>query len=253
MATSVRGALGMGDLAWVTHCEQTYAAASVAEGPRSAVVDLIEGVREQVDDADYVLRNRIYTTAARSELDDGIVKLAGRRWTHGVVETGGGHALRCTDVGPAARAAQRRMHDRVVRPPLTADPMSVAADMADRATAANHTVPRHRADRPVGAALHVEGQGTLMAARNHNGRNRVHHAEFCLASAWWAEHRCPLPAGTTIFVTLQPCRMCAAALVAIAPVGGIVVRFRDVDPGRLARCTALDARGWVEPVPGWIA
>ncbi|HMV66994.1 MAG TPA: Bd3614 family nucleic acid deaminase [Myxococcota bacterium] len=71
------------------------------------------------------------------------------------------------------------------------------------------------------------------------------------ASRWTRAHG-PLPRGATFAVSLQPCRMCAAAIVAAAsdPLA-VAVRYLEPDPGPHAARTWLDeigtlARGAVE-------
>lgn len=85
--------------------------------------------------------------------------------------------------------------------------MGAALDEADRAAAAG--------DVPVGAVL-IDGDGKLLS----RGRNRreqradpTAHAEIeALRAAAEALNRWRLT-GTTLFVTLEPCIMCAGALI----------------------------------------
>jgi tRNA(Arg) A34 adenosine deaminase TadA len=116
--------------------------------------------------------------------------------------------------------------------------MEVAQQIAKGGRRDGH---RARQDRPVGAVL-VDPSGRLIAAaRNRNGRCRVRHAELSLVQAW-GEARGALPAGSTLWVTLQPCRMCAAWWVA-ASGGQSDVVFAERDPGPMAQGTALERLG----------
>lgn len=115
-------------------------------------------------------------------------------------------------------------------------------DMARRVAAGSRRDGhRARQDRPVGAVL-VDGAGEVIAAaRNRNGRCRVRHAELSLVQAW-GEAKGPIPAGSTLWVTLQPCRMCAAWWVAASD-GAARVVFAERDPGPMAQGTALERLG----------
>ncbi|NBW80416.1 hypothetical protein EBR21_01555 [bacterium] len=59
----------------------------------------------------------------------------------------------------------------------------------------------------------VSQEGRLLAtAVNTAGRDRTRHAEMNLMRIWWQRERRPLPRGSRLWVTLEPCAMCAGAL-----------------------------------------
>lgn len=215
--------------------------------PWGAVSDLVQGIRDTSDRADFVLRQRLYTTGPRLPVWGQLVRAAARRWTADV-ETGVpcrvGESVRHDGHARAARA-------RLVGMASTGgDDGRVAAESV--AAGAQVSQLRRRSDRPVGAALVGPDGRVLLACRNEGGRNRVHHAELALCQTWWCMHRTPFPAGSMLFVTLQPCRMCAEMLQRLAT-GPLAVRFRDVDPGRFARSTVLERRGWLMQDAAWRA
>ena len=97
---------------------------------------------------------------------------------------------------------------------------------------------REEGEVPVGAVIVYEG---VIIARAHNQRERLHdptaHAEM-IAITQAAEHlQAWRLAGCTVYVTLEPCAMCAGALV-LARVDRLV--FGAFDPKAGACGSVLD-------------
>jgi tRNA(Arg) A34 adenosine deaminase TadA len=69
----------------------------------------------------------------------------------------------------------------------------------------------------------------------------VDHAELRLVHRWWHENRAPFPEGSTLYVTLEPCRMCAGAISQLAP-PGFKVFFRERELGPSARHPYFSSR-----------
>lgn len=220
--------------------------------PRSAVIDLVQGCwglwgRQ----AFRVLRGRIRTTQARRDLDHQVVKAAARKvvWD---LDTPGPRVAEgpVIDVGPAA-AWVRRRPVRSPAPPSGPWTVDEALRWMDDTAAGQGSGPRWARHRPVQAWLVDPAGRVLEHADNRNGRHRTEHAELRLVQRWWAGHRAPLPAGCEVWVSLQPCRMCAAALVGMAAPGrALRVVYGRADPGRFAKNTALETRGWATAAPG---
>jgi tRNA(adenine34) deaminase len=106
--------------------------------------------------------------------------------------------------------------------------MRRALEMAERAAAVGET--------PVGAVL-TAADGAVLA-EGHNGPIGAHdptlHAEIAVlraACAGLGNYR--LPAGTTLYVTLEPCAMCAGA-ISHARVGRVVYGAGDAKGGAVA-------------------
>ena len=99
---------------------------------------------------------------------------------------------------------------------------------------------RRGRDRKVFAALHSPTRGGVYAvAANTNGGNAVLHAEMnLLFPATDARGRRLIAPDTTLLVTLQCCRMCAARAVEL---GVRSASYLREDPGPLAARTALAA------------
>lgn len=230
---------------------------------RSAVCNLVTGVRELPEDSDFALRRRILTTAPGiSELDRAIVKLAASgRVSH--VDAAPPHecaddAREYTDVTEvAARAVDRVL--TASRAPFGAFPLpdvhglpashlrdaawlSWAEACVSASVVPDGDEPRYLRDRPVAALLvSADGLHLLDATRNLSGTNRVMHAEMALVLG----RAKPLPEQARVLVTLSPCRMCAQALV---DAGARDVRFKRYDSGRLAQDTALHRLGWMHEI-----
>jgi tRNA(Arg) A34 adenosine deaminase TadA len=184
------------------------------------------------------LRRRIVSRGPDDAVARARVVVAAKAWTAGVVPGGHGDVGALVDVTGAAATAWETAVAAV-----TFDPGGAPWEAAWRAAGEGRRSDRvATSDRPVGAVLVVGGR-PVAAARAASGVNRLLHAEQCLLAGWHAAGHRGLPAGAEVFVTLQCCRMCAAALVGAAR-GALSVRFAVPDPGRLARDTALAARGW---------
>jgi tRNA(adenine34) deaminase len=113
---------------------------------------------------------------------------------------------------------------------------------------------RAAGDVPVGAVLMREGR-VLAAGRNRmkaDGDPRAHAEMVCLAAALSAGCRGDGFAGTTLYVTLEPCAQCAGAIV-LARVPRVVFGAWDPKAGMagsihdLLRHPRLNHRVEVEP------
>ncbi len=114
--------------------------------------------------------------------------------------------------------------------PTDADYMQAALAEARRAA--------HEGEVPVGAVLVRDG---VIVARDHNRRERLHdptaHAEMLVITAFAAEVASWRLTDCTLYVTLEPCTMCAGALV-LARVPRVV--YGAPDPKAGAAGSVLD-------------
>ncbi len=213
------------------------ALAARTDAPWGPVVELAQGVWERWPErAHAILRRRVFVDAER-DVDAASTPVVAKKRT--VLAGAGGAEV--VDLGPAAAAARARL----VPVRLGDGTLDEVALACRREAAALASGPRRAlSDRPVVAALLV-GDQVVLAARNQAGRNRCLHAEVALVQLWW-ERQGQLPAGATVATSLQPCRMCAAVLLAAASTPDrLRVVYAEADPGRFARSTAL-ARGRLE-------
>ncbi|MEQ1566165.1 MAG: Bd3614 family nucleic acid deaminase [Myxococcota bacterium] len=181
-----------------------------------------------------VLRRRIRRTSPLTELDRAAAAVVGKRVSEVPPQVGPPPAL--VDLG----AAWARGQQRAVASAFDPGPR-LGSDRAwvEGAVPSPAALRRAQRDRPVAAILLGPGGAVSWAARNAGGHNRALHAEACVVLGVGR-----IPAGSTLLVSLEPCRMCAALVVAAAD-GPVDVGFATPDPGPLARDTALGARGWL--------
>ena len=91
------------------------------------------------------------------------------------------------------------------------------------------------------AALYSPARGVYRVAANTNGENKALHAEMnlLLTDGHDAHNRALIEPDTTLLVTLQCCRMCAALAAESRNIRGAT--YLREDPGPLARFTALQS------------
>ena len=211
------------------------------EPGRSPVLDLVQAVWELAPrTAHLTLRRRIRTTDPVTPTDRAIADVAAKRVVH-VQGFPAENPPSCVDVGAYAARARDTAKLATVDPGETLVPRDILGWIASLVPN-GADLPLARRDRPVVAVLADPSGRVLAAARNAGGLNRSLHAEVCLVQGFGT-----LPAGSTVFTSLQPCRMCAAILVD-ASAGPIFVRWLHPDPGKLASRTVLQARGWEGPL-----
>ena len=245
-----------------------------AADARSAVTNLVLGARElerarmmrgESDGRNYGdawMRRRVFTTAkALTTFERALVKVCATKATTVRVDRDDDDdddAVRSTiDVGEfedvtdwARRAVERgaeesRARCRAALPALEAMPTErsfflAASDALEASVDDEGEGSRRGRDRKVFAALHSPTRGGVYAvAANTNGGNAVLHAEMnLLFPADDARARRLIEPDTTLLVTLQCCRMCAARAVEL---GVRRAAYLREDPGPLASRTALAA------------
>jgi|GEM_PF-1921690 len=225
------------DVAFVWRDQTGFWARATSE---SAVVNLVQGVYA-VDAplAQWFFRRRVFTTSAANDADAQLCKVAAGKVSFGcgvddVDDDALLHGIEWTEV--TAAAAHSRAHASVPQMPLP--------DFVDDATFW-HLCPAPKDDvtdptqpRPVRAVLLDDDGQALLWADNDNGRDKSRHAELVLAQQ--ARRQGLSLVDKRVWVSLQPCRMCAARLLAD---GVREVVYVHADPGRLATGTALERAG----------
>ena len=232
--------------------------ARAAEWPSvSPVLRLLRGLYElEPQRARYIARYWIYSSDPRSPASAGAVKVKGRHMRAGV--RGSDHGA------PGVTGLTRIDAGAAAPPPRRADPRLEAGlsallregpagrddegwiALANRVAAAMPqavpAAPAARADRPI-AALLVDADGELLGwATNTGSGNSTSHAEVNLVECWLAGARRLLPAGSRIYSTRKPCKMCAGlAWDSASDPWTLRVFYAEEDPLRYARETVLDA------------
>lgn len=248
--------------------------------PSSALVKLIQGVFDRhKDHSFFLLRQRIWTTAALSEMDRGMVKLTAKRARQIQEETGirvykltGIPEFQSMDTGLFKGIEEIEEH--VVAEPEAlffessllqpAPPLPEALFKDEREIKAylenlQAQVPRgdvlHDYNRPIAAMLVGPDRRALALSLHQGSINKTLHAEVCLCQDWARAGRDALiPEGSRLFIGLKPCQMCAAMISHLSrDVRDFRVIYLQDDPGPLAQGTTLQRDGrqisWSELEP----
>jgi tRNA(adenine34) deaminase len=102
---------------------------------------------------------------------------------------------------------------------------------------------------PIGAVLEYEGR---IVARNHNRmvqqKSGLAHAELLVLQSASANHPDPWLLNTTLYVTIEPCAMCAGAIV-LARVKRLVFAAPDPKAGACGSTLNIPASPFVNHHP----
>lgn len=232
------------ELAWIEDGPRVLFIRCPRGRVRTALTELVVAVWQAFPRrALRLLRRPIHVQRGCDPFEQEVLRVGAKRVR--IDGDGGLPEVACTiDMRPAAIAARRLA---IVGRPIAARAATGSDDVPALhrrlEAGARRDGPRSRQDRPVAATL-WSAEGRLLAwARNRNGRVRVRHAELTLVQAWCDRYG-HLPHGSRIDVSLEPCRMCAAAILQAwdEPEGGRV-RFEFHDAGPWSRSTALQRSG----------
>ena len=212
--------------------------------PQSAVTGLIQGIYDRDPAmARKILRSRIYTQSRRNEMDAGMVKVAAKRidFESPVTELleSFGNVRHLIEILGGSRLIHQGL--RIATEIQVRDDLDAIEICRTLLKAPSTGLPLYKCDRPV-AALLVSDEGALLESSiNQNASNRTLHAEVGLLQSYFARKGEGIPAGSRIYSTLKPCKMCAGMIVHCArDLETIEVIYVEDDPGRNARFTALD-------------
>ncbi len=251
----------MADIAVLSEPGRVFLARHSAQPfePMTATLALIQGIWA-VDPkmARKILRTRIYATESSTLLAEGTIRVAAKRWNAGtshseiekLLEEARTRGSELVDVTGSGKQARESAHIEFSpkAPGTDSDWMTQLRDRLD-AVPIDPLLPRFERSRAVAAALVLpDDTGTdetgWAVALNQNVSNRTLHAEMILIENWWRRQGCKLPAKTRLFVTLQCCRMCAAAVLHVCEnPGDIEVIYGEPDPGPMAAQTMLQKYG----------
>lgn len=222
--------LTYGNRTWVSR-ESSGGDAPSADTP---VTRLIESIWDHhPEQAFHLLRSRIFTNYPLTLRCRGSIQLAAKRVS----------ALSPVEFDAKLAAAPEPLPippalERIpsIRPPARlTSPGSIADWMATYAFSTG--------DRKILALIADPAGRPLLACANRSSRNRLRHAEVNLLRAWTEQSGgTPLPAGSTIWVSLKPCRMCAGFIHDLSEDGARTrVIYLEDDPGPKARHLPLTA------------
>ena len=212
--------------------------------PTSAIVALVQGLHEHPPESVLKLvRQRIYATAAPTNMCRGLVKVTARRLTAPITPIDHRnidmtpHLVEVTPPNPPEPPALVQARSPLREP---AQFMKMAFDLA---TQVPRDKPLYECSRPIAAILVSATNEILAHALNTNVCNRTQHAEVNLIQSYYLATGRGVPANSTLYTTLKPCRMCAAMIWHMADdIKSLQVFYGAHDPGPQARETILDAR-----------
>ncbi|WP_415064320.1 Bd3614 family nucleic acid deaminase [Bdellovibrio sp.] len=256
------------ELAFVEHEGVIYFAyyPEGALAPSSAVVKLLQGLFDRhVDHSFFILRQRIYTTAALTEMCRGMVKVVAKRITEKINPQDHGMtlSLRHQEVANADSLVASVQHLNTENQSSLAEIQNwllqsspkTPWDFLDLAVGLAQRVPRgdvlHDYDRDI-AALLVDAQGEVLSfGLNSNSKNKTLHAEVNLLQRLFRERHQKIPEGATLYSTHKPCKMCAGMIYHWSQNPASLQVFYGVEEkGALSRQTVLDRLGlnkWLPP------
>lgn len=228
------------------------ARSALQHAPHSAITRLIQGIYEYDPRfARRILRNRIHTDAAPTEMCHGMVRVSAKALT--LVSPG------AMTAAPLPRESFSWIDAGLYAPPTSStaattspgftemDPSSheewlaLAERIAGRQDSPQADLPLYERNRKVAALLVSRENRLLHAAVNTNASNRTLHAEVNLLQSYYEKCGHGVPAGSRIYTTLKPCKMCAGMIWHCAEEPfSVSVYFRDFDFGPGARLTVLD-------------
>jgi len=237
--------------------------------PSSAVVKLLQGLFDRfIDHSFFILRQRIYTTAALTEMCRGMVKVVAKRVSEHILPIN--HALNLQvqfeEVGTSGDLLCRSAHLntentvavsdiqqwlKTYTPSQAEDYLRLSFGMATR-------VPRgavlHDHDRAIAAML-IDGNGELLSyGVNSNSRNKTLHAEVNLVQRWFRESGKKIPSGAVLYSTHKPCKMCAGMIYHWSENPRDVQVFYAVEEdGGLSRETVLDQHRLNKQLPVFLS
>ena len=231
-STSVLSEIARGaGAAFLVHDGRLYLAGPVErEFPgESPVTRLIRGIWAlEPAQALQLLRNRIHTNRPLTPVCEGMIKVAAKR---------------------SSVLSAESFHERVealdedlvlVSGPLPGTSVTRELGSTDPVNLLLQLKSRSRSPKPVGAVLlSPEGQ-PLIGAWSANEVDRTAHAELNLVRAWFESSPDLPPAGSVLQVSLRPCAMCAAQILALSgEPGRLRIFFHEEDPGPLSKNSCL--------------
>ncbi len=201
----------------------------------SPVSRLIHGVSKEFGEERYrILRRPIHVSESLSEWDKNLVRVCAKRFaaSSNTMELAG--ESRVVDIGSDINPDQESYRHAELRGTVaTPDEIQhMIGKISDAEREKWKHSALHRAPRCVVAALIGPDGKILEINANTNSAIQMRHAELNLLLALHESGFKTIPHGSTLYVTLKPCRMCASLIIAMqeTPYPIRVVALAD-DPG----------------------
>lgn len=246
------------EVAFVEHKDVIYFARFPENvvAPSSAVVKLLQGLFDQHrDHSFFILRQRIYTTAALSEMCRGMIKVVAKRASENIVprkhflnfsgsfqEIGLSQAIlaKITHLNEENQISLQDINAWIQgqKPSTGQHYLAIAQNLSER-------IPRgetlHDYDRGIAAILIDRDGETLSYGLNSNSKNKTLHAEVNLLQRLYANEKARIPAGAIFYSTHKPCKMCAGMIYdGCEKVETLKVFYAIEEKGTLSKQTILD-------------
>lgn len=237
------------EIAWVQHREKIYYCAvdRSAELPQSAVIKLIQHLFDQyVDHSFFILRERIYSNCALSEAAKGMVKIAAKRASGEIraKDHGMTYPDEMIEVADWQKNYCQSAHIEKIDvqvPQKFTDLRQIKEALLSIKNAVGRGEILHDHNRAISAIVTDKNLHLLGWSANSNFKNKTLHAEVRLIQSYLQQQGRLLPDDTKIFVSLKPCKMCAAMIVESSQnPESLQVIYLENDPGSLAQGTMLD-------------
>jgi len=207
----------------------------------SAVTRLVAGVNATFGEERYrYLRRRIFCDGEISTWDRNLVKVCAKRITQCDNSTEDyaaqvNSATRVVDVGLDLLADEdsERCSQAIgsLSPMTPRDAMILTAQLASSEQQKFSGAKLHQAPRSVACIL-LDPSGKILGANvNTNAGSQLRHAEVNLLLSLAKRGMTCIPDGATLFTSLKPCRMCAAALVPHVESRSLRIIALNDDPG----------------------
>lgn len=248
------------DVAFVEHNGTLYYSHAPMEkkGPSSAIVILLQNIFDQfIDHSFFILRNRLLTTAALSEMDRGMIKVVGKRATDNIVPQNHETEIPLSELPTHLQevrdlttqsphlSSMNSWPQSEVTKHLPAKAPASQQEYLQAAFALAKEVPRgevlHDYDRGI-AALMFSVTGELIGfGLNSNSKNKTFHAEVNMVQKYFRETGKLIPKGARIYSTHKPCKMCAGMIFDGAEdPKSLQVIYGVKEVGRMSVQTVLD-------------
>lgn len=237
------------ELAWVSHQDKVYFVVQSRhrKGPTSPVIKLIQHLFDQhIDHSFFILRNRIYTTSRLTETCQGMIKIAAKRATGDVVSKNNHlmHKYQFIEVASNESDFCSSAHVEslsVQVPQAFSDENQIKETLHVITGHISRGDVLHDHNRSIAVIITDKDLNLLSWSANSNFKNKTLHAEVRAVQDYFQKTQMLLPAEAKVFVTLKPCRMCAAMIGENSEEpDSLQVKYLENDPGSLAQNTFLD-------------
>lgn len=236
------------EYAWVVHAGIIYysSVTKSAGSPFTAVTQLIQHLFDSyVDHSFFILRNRIFTTEPAHPYSQGMVRLTAKRITFSVEPLDFDLQIQHEFKNISSPANDLLSSAHLESPPsfesvrcTTENANFILGELIQK-------LPKgpvlHDYNRRIAAVLTDRDGNILEYSPNQNSKNKTLHAELLMLQNYFRRTGQKIPSGSQIFVSLKPCKMCAAAILQFAEEpGSIHVYYLEDDPGTMAHETELE-------------